>query len=206
MVQMTASPAILSKHDETKRTRTVLDKQQLYREVLDALGSAELQTVKSLIGSSTLRDAVRLIVEESEARARLFIPHYWAIYYHDGRGSVHPVNSSKLVFFDNPQDDPRIPGGRSPERANQLRRLTRAEYLQGLEINADRRASRQRPYMYVVDSVGDAAAHPFFDRLAEGAASRAGATVLPIFDRHIQFWIDSDPSTRPETKIADFRF
>lgn len=175
--------------------------EQLYLEILQKIGHEELQLARNLVGSRTLRNALQLIIEESLGRAVVFIPHYWAVYYHDGRGSIHPTTATKLVFFDSPEDDPRLEGG-FPERASELRRLTREEFYEGLAINEERRENGERPFMFVVDSVGPAAPHPFFDRMARDASSRLGADIARIFDQHIQFDIDNDPVLKSEKKTA----
>lgn len=170
-------------------------------DILRQIGREELLRVRSAIPSRTLRRALRLIVEENQGRARLFIPHYWAVYLHDGRGPVQARGGGKLVFFDDPDDDPRLRGG-YPERASDIRRLSRREYERGLEINRERRARGQRPFMYVVDSVGPAAGRPWFDRLAQGSARRNGPTITRIFDAHIQELVDTAPELRPERRDA----
>jgi len=182
-----------------------LRREEVLRDVLRAMGEQELAEARRLIPSATLKAAVRLIVQESQQRARLFIPHYWAIYYHDGRGVVSPRSARKLVFFDNPREDPRNRGGARAERASRERRLTRAEYQRGLEINAERRARGQRPFMFVVDAVGPSRPRPFFDELAVGATRRSGPLAAREFDRHIQRLVDEDPDLRPERKRARFR-
>ena len=156
--------------------------------------------MRGLIGSRTLRAAVTLIVEANIGQARLHIPHYWAEFYHDGRGSMNPRNARKLVFFANPADDPRKP---TPERQASLRKLTRAEYQEGLEKNRARRAQGLPPFMYVVDSVGPAAGNPFFDELAEGAARRVGPSILALFDAEVQREVD-DGDFRGESRTATF--
>lgn len=182
-----------------------LNKETLFREILTAIGEAELERVKVLIGSATLRQAIFLAVYVSLDQARLIVPHYWAVYYHDGRGPVSPVSARKLVFFDDPlSNDPRLQGG-YPRRASDIRRLSRDEYLEGLERNAERRAAGLPPFMFVVDSVGPARPRPFFDQLANNASARAGPVVKRIFDRHIQELLQNDDDVRPERGVADFR-
>lgn len=177
---------------------------ELIRQVLTALGKDELRRARGMVGSRTLSAAMRLLVEESNSRARLFIPHYWAVYYHDGRGGVSPVSARKLVFFDDPRDDPRLASG-FPERAGQIQRLTRSQYEKGLRMNRARAEAGRRPFMYVVDRVGPAAGRPFFDRLSRGAARRADPTVCRIFDQHIQEIVDEE-ARRPGAKgSARFR-
>lgn len=177
--------------------------EEIIRQILEEVGAAELAEARRRIGSGTLRRALTLIVEESQARARLFIPHYWAVYYHDGRDGFGPVSANKLVFFDRPEDDPRLEGG-YPVRASEIRRLTRDEYVEGLERNAERRRNGLRPFMYVVDSVGPQAGRPFFDEMADGASERAGPTAAMLFDRWVQRIVDEDPDVRPEKRTAGF--
>jgi hypothetical protein len=183
----------------------VLDPKRIIRRVLEELGERELRLVRKSVGSKTLRAAMRLIINESEERADLFVPHYWAIYYHDGRGSVHPVNARKLVFFDDPSDDPRIKGGR-PVRESDVKRLTKEQYREGLRRNRERAMRGGRPFMYVVDSVGPSRPRPFFDKLSEGAAQRAAPIVHREFERELLRWIDSDPATKSETRITELGF
>jgi len=183
----------------------VLDPKKVVRRVLQEIGEQELRRVRKSIGSRTLRAALQLIINESEERADLFIPHYWAVYYHDGRGPVRPVNARKLVFFDDPRDDPRLRNGR-PVRESEVQRLTKEQYLEGLRRNADRAVRGLRPFMYVVDSVGPAAPRPFFTELEAGAAQRADDVVLRVFERELLADLDKDPSTKSETRIADIGF
>lgn len=181
-----------------------LDKRRLIRRILEDLGGRELARVRGAIGSKTLKAAIRLIINESEERGDLFIPHYWAIWYHDGRGSVSPVNARKLVFFDDPSNDPRIKNGR-PVTESQVRRLTKAQYDEGLKQNR-LRPPGSRPFMYVVDSVGPAAPRPFFNQLAKGAEQRAAPVVERAFERELLNWIDTDPDVKSETIITDIGF
>lgn len=181
------------------------DRERLYQTILDRLGVEEQVRVQGLIGSSTLRESIELLVDASEGTARLFIPHYWAEYYHDGRGSVSPVDARFLVFFTNPADDPRLAAG-YPVRAKDLVRLTKEQWDEGLEINAQRRAEGLPPYMIVVRRVGPAAPHPFFDDLAGGAADRADPLIHRHFDDMVQELVDFDRDVAPETKTASFDF
>lgn len=182
----------------------MLDSKRVIRMILEALGTRELARAKRIIGSRTLKAAVRLIIDENEQRADLFIPHYWAIWYHDGRGRVSPVSARKLVFFDNKNNDPRLPGGRYPETEAQVRRLTRRQYQDGLRINRERAELGLRPFMFVVDSVRASRPRPFFDRLSQGSAKRADPVALRIFERELLREIDSDPLTKSETRTATF--
>ena len=164
--------------------------QSTIQRILEAVGRDELRRILPRIGSSTLRKALRLIVEANQGRARLFIPHYWAVYYHDGRGGFGPKSARKLVFFDDPRDDPRAP---TPERQAQVRRLTRAEYEEGLRRNALRRAAGfTRPFMYVVSSVGPAAGNPFFEDASRNAAVINGPEIARIFSEEVREALRND--------------
>ena len=177
-------------------------KRDVIRKMLESMGERELAEARRRIPSRTLKAALQLIIDENRSRAHLFIPHYWAIYYHDGRGSVSPRSAKKLVFFDNPREDPRNRGGARAVRASGERRLTKAQYEQGLRINAERRARGQRPFMYVVDAVGPSRPRPFFDQMAPKASERTGPRARRAFDREIQRMVDMDPDVRPEKKTA----
>ena len=184
----------------------MIDSKAIIRTILRDLGEQELALVRKSIGSRTLRAAIRLIIDESEQRASLFVPHYWAIWYHDGRGSVSPVNARKLVFFDNHHDDPRLRGGKRPERETQVKRLTKEQYRAGLLVNRDRARRGQRPFMYVVDSVGPSRPRPFFDQHAVGAAERADPVVLRTFEAELLRGLDNDAATKSESRIVDLGF
>jgi hypothetical protein len=178
-----------------------LDFDSVMARVLPRAGAAELARIKPTIGSSTLRNAVRVIVDERLGQVRLFIPHYWAEFYHDGRDSVNPLVARKIVYFANPEDDPRAP---TPERAAQRRRLTREEFYDGLAENARRKAAGQPPYMFVVDRTGPAPAHPFFDLAAQTASESVGPIIAEAFDDLVQESL-SERETRPERKSASVR-
>lgn len=180
-----------------------MDREQLYQDILDRIGQEELSRVEGLIGSKTLREALQLLVDANEGQAVLYIPHYWAEYYHDGRGVVSPVDNRFIVFFANPADDPRLAGG-YPVRATDIVTLSKEDWEDGLAINAERRASGGPPYMIVVARAGPAGAHPFFEELANGASERATPLVLESFDVFMQDLIDRDPDVMPEVKTAEF--
>jgi hypothetical protein len=183
-----------------------LDREKIMREILTAVGEAELERVKKLIGSETLRRAIYLAVYATLDEAKLIIPHYWAVYYHDGRGSVTPVSASKLIFFDEPLvNDPRLDGAYN-RRAADIQVLTRDQYLDGLEQNRERRAQGLPPFMFVVDAVGPSRPRPFFDQLSNNSANRNGPTIARIFDRHIQELVQNDPDVQPEKGVAELGF
>lgn len=110
--------------------------------------------------SNTLANALSIVVDSS-TQGHLYIPHYWAIYVNDGRGPVAPVVAKFLVWFRNPLDDPRIKDG-YPERASDIRRLTREEFRYWAAKNAE--AGFGHEPMIVARSVKTpVAARHFFD-------------------------------------------
>lgn len=169
----------------------------IVRRILEAFVSDELALAKSLIQSTTLADAVRAEFNFEADEALLHVPHYWAVYYHDGRGPIQAAPGHKLVFFHRPEDDPRLEGG-YPERVSQVRRLTADQFYEGLEINRERFANGLPPYMYVLNSVGAAKGDPFFDDLAVGAAERMDF----IAQIEIEKALREDPDLRGESDTA----
>lgn len=182
----------------------MFNKEEILRKVLLAIGELELAEARRRIPSETLRGAARLIIEESMQRARVFIPHYWAEFIHDGHNGINPVSARKLVFFDDPKNDPRRAGRSAPERESQERKLTKAQYEEGLRINAERRANGQRPFMYVVNSTGPLNGRPWFTQMAKTASNRVGGAALAAFDAEIQNLVDKDSDLKPEKKTARF--
>lgn len=110
------------------------------------------QRVTRFIKSRTLRNALT-VVEDTDGTFRLFVPHFWAIYYHDGRGPIVAKPGHFLVYFKNPDQDPRLQGGH-PERANQIRRLTKEQF----------RAAIRAGQVIATKRVRRAKGNPFFTR------------------------------------------
>lgn len=77
------------------------------------------------IPSGTLQQAmvvVKIRSGNSGAAYKLFIPHYWATYVHDGRGTVRPKRGKWLVWFKDIRKDPRLYGG-YPVRLSEAKAL-----------------------------------------------------------------------------------
>lgn len=92
----------------------------------------------------------------------LTVPHYWAHIVHRGRGPSRPSAASVLVWFRNPADDPRYPGGRYPQRLSEVRRLTKDEWDYWREQNRiAQEAGRPEPMIVARYSKG-VEAKPFF--------------------------------------------
>jgi len=138
------------------------------------------ERVRTLIESDTLKRSleIRVTVNGTEIGADIFLPQYWAVYYHDGRGPVRPINGKFLVYFADIEDDPRVSGGRNyPIHASQIRRLR-------LDPAEFRRLVKSGK-LIVRESVGPAKAHPFFERLAGRAAKIVAPTVAREMRSHL---------------------
>ena len=142
--------------------------QQVARQILAIMAEEVLsQAKRNLLAMSTdsrraqaLREDLRvqiIDVGEGVSEAAILTDYYWAIYYHDGRGPINARPGRFLVFFRNPDDDPRIGGARRdyPRRASDIRplQLSRGRFTQLL------REGR----MVATKRVGPAEPHPFLE-------------------------------------------
>jgi hypothetical protein len=155
---------------------------ELIDRILEELGAEGLRRAKAGVSSDTLRRA--MVFERTGPQSgRLFVPHYWALYHHDGRGAVFPVRKRFLVWFVDPKDDPRLRGG-YPVRLSDIRRLTRQEFYGGLDEN--KRRKKQNPgggdeqFMRVREVSGPTRAsksYPFFTEGMREFSKFAGEVV-----------------------------
>ncbi len=146
--------------------------------ILDALGAMALVMARKAIPSQTLKDA--LVFEKiTLSKARLFIPHYWAIYQHDGRGVVLPRRATVLVYYADPADDPRLVDG-YPVRLSDIRRLSFADWAEGWRRNREMEKSNPgggpMQFMIVRDASGPTSpmkSYPFFTVGMQGMPDEA---------------------------------
>jgi hypothetical protein len=134
-------------------------------EVVDKIVAATAETIADLARaactSRTLRQALRVI--RTDEGFTLNVPHYWAQWFHDGRGVVTARPGHKLVFYKNPAEDPRIAGG-YPVRLSDVRKLSREEFYRDL------RAGK----LIVAERVGPAGPNEF---MGDALTARAGQIV-----------------------------
>lgn len=92
-------------------------------------------------------------------RGRLYLDPYYAVYVHDGRG---PVSRGKervpLIWYRDKNQDPRLDGGRTPNRAANLKHLTKAQFKRALANNQ----------IIVKRDVKGTEPQPFFSNDADG--------------------------------------
>jgi hypothetical protein len=123
------------------------------RELALILGHRFADLVREVTESQTVSESLIVTLDPREpSTAAVEVPHYWAVYYHDGRGPVQPRSPGVrfLVWFKNPDDDPRNPSG--TVRAVDIRRLTEEEFQNALDAGQ----------LVIAQEAGPAPAHPFF--------------------------------------------
>ena len=169
---------------------------------------------KKWIPSRTLEKALRIkqAVTRPGRGAQLFIPHYWALYAHDGRRGFTAIGPRKfLVFFADPRNDPRTDGGRDyPVRVSQVKKLTKAQFDKGMRINRQREKQGEPPfsYMKVLKSVGPARGTPFFEMLNTVAPSlqfEAHRFVGSMFSEFMQREVIVNEKKTAKVKMPKFR-
>lgn len=150
--------------------------------------------VRPFVPSRTLRRDVQLIVNATNRKGFLQWPYYWAGMIHAGYDTRFPVVSSVLIWFKNKRDDPRTQGAsKYPRRRRDIRRLTDAQYQEGLKRNRQR--PRNNPYMIVVRYAGGAAPRPFIDQGLRGFSSEAGRLVKQEWGKLVSEIAFSDKDT-----------
>lgn len=128
----------------------------------------------------------------------MHIPHYWAVYVHDGRRPFS--KQSYMVWWRNPKKDPRLRGGVTPKRANQLRRLTPDQWRDALDERKEWIENGGDPYdapVIITKVIKNATpARLFFANESGGGmhrfvdqANRLGA---PEFSKHVMETLGED--------------
>ena len=167
---------------------------EFLREVLERVAQRAESRARPQIPSATLRRALNTSIEDAVEGmvAKLQIPHYWAVYVHDGRSQI-TKSTGFLVFFRDISDDPRVSGG-FPVRASEIRRLTRDQFRAGLEANRQHLANGGDPFtapMIVVRQVGPTRGAEFFTKgMASFLEQEAAPLIAAEFDQYVQSLVD----------------
>lgn len=142
------------------------------RQLLRRMGRLGIRYVRPKIRSSkgkpirTLQRALQSILLSDDTLV-LRVPHYWAVYVHDGRRAPFgPRRSTFLIWFRNPREDPRLKayGGHTPQRSFQLRSLSPSQFEDVLEQDAEaRRAGRLSPVVITTEVRTPTRGTRFFD-------------------------------------------
>lgn len=150
------------------------------------LGLEALEVVRRTPGiPSAISESLVVIADAVEAR--LFTPYYWAEYAHDGRGPIRAKPGRLLVWFKDPDEDPRLRGG-GPFRARDRRHLTKSQF----------RAAVRARQVIVARAVGPAEGVAFFEDNQIEIGRRADDAALREFDRYVQELVppsESDSAT-----------
>ena len=120
-----------------------------------------------------------LQVVSTEGKVAVETPYYWALYYHDGRGAIKAKSGHRLVYFKDIADDPRISGRNYPERASDVKRLTKDQFYKFL-----RDPSKG---MVVADRVGPTEGDPFFTR----AGRKFGRIACQVVESEMSSYVRS---------------
>jgi len=168
--------------------------EEFMRDLLSTLGHMARRRAVRAMGSRTLQRMTRVVISK-ERFARVVVPHYWAIYHHDGRRAIDMTNRPGfMVFFEDPRDDPRTDGTkRYPVQRKDIQHLTKAQFEAGLEENTRRRkAGIETPYMIVTKRVGPADGTHFFSEGLKTFPSEAAHEIRSRFRTHLLLGIDRD--------------
>ena len=145
------------------------------RSLLKVLAKEGVKRVRPHIPSKTLQAALTVRLDQARSdRAYLYIPHYWAIYVHDGRGAPFgPPPSGKPFYIDfsNPKDDPRLAahGGQTPPRVAQLRSLSSEEFKRFAKLSRAAKKAGAPPIMLVRPRIYKPTPGAFFFENVPGA-------------------------------------
>ena len=158
---------------------------EFLEEIVVKIGLVGFRQAKAAINSKTLKRFLELFIDEV-GEGVLNVPHFWAVHYHDGRGPVRARPGHKLVWFRDPDEDPRLKGGRPIKKAN-VKRLTRAQFQRALQLNlAARRRGQEPPVIISTFSVGTDP-ELFFDNDhgMAGYSERAFKTIKKDFSKFV---------------------
>lgn len=171
---------------------------QVVRQMLETMTAEVLDQARSNLSllatdsrrARALREDLRvqiIDVDEQTSEAAVLTDYYWAVYYHDGRGPINARPGKFLVFFRDPDDDPRIDGSARnyPRRASDIQRLNLSKGDFGRLLRSGRMIATKR--------VGPAEGHPFFEVGFAALQSRYGPKLSALFSTFIkQFLADDD--------------
>ena len=154
-----------------------------FRSLTQRFGRLATIKARPRIPSRTLRRAL-VVLRITDQQVSMHITHYWALYVHQGRGTVTPDTGQFLAWYRNPREDPRLSpfGGQTPPRASQLIGLRQINQAQ---FKADARAGK----IVFVERAGKVTGIPFFSNQAGGGmhgfVDEANQFATPLVRKHI---------------------
>ncbi len=159
---------------------------EVVEKIVSAVSEPIADAARAACTSRTLRQALRVI--RSEDGFVLNVPHYWAQFFHDGRGPVNARPGHKIVFYKNPGDDPRIAGG-YPVRLADVRKLTRAEFYRDLKAGkliVSDRVGPAGPNEFMGDALTVRASQIVAERSADVLQQATRESLGPLFRTTVQ--------------------
>ena len=154
--------------------------------IVAAVAEPILNVSRAMCESRTLRQALK--IERTDTGFVLSVPHYWAAFFHDGRGTVNARPGHKLVFYKNPAEDPRIAGG-YPVRLSDVRKLTRAEFYRDLragKLIVTERVGPSGPHEFMGDALTVRASQNVELRSAEVLQQATRDALGPLFKATVE--------------------
>lgn len=187
------------------------DAQVLLQQITQEIAEVALGIVLPNIPSKTIRDSLHIRRLDNETVA-LQVLYYWARWYHDGHAAIRAnhvapgrTHSMVLIWFQNPDDDPRIGGSNrnypvTPNDVKNLRQFPGA-YKKGLAENNRRRKNGQEPFMIITQVSGPFAGVPFFRTL-----DRLDVLAREIAAKRLRKWMTDRLLPVSEKKTITIRF
>ena len=143
--------------------------------------------IRSKVLSRSLRiDKIRGRTKKYIHTGYVEIPHYWAVYYHDGHGPISAPPGKYIVYYKKGKKhlDPRMQWGvLYPVRRHQEKRLSKDQFYRAL----------RKGHIVVTKRSGPAKGEHFFTRGMRGFPSMADAYVAV----EVKKWVDSVVSLGP---------
>ena len=187
------------------RKRKPLDPVKWRQDLELLLARRLVPRVRRATSSSTLKRYLQAYVSgpASAKRGRrvvvIGVPHYWAVYYHDGTDGFGPTGGRRfLVWFPRNalDNDPRL-GGQWPIRYSDWRRLTKEEFKLIVEINREvyGRFSSPEFAMITRGPIGPRAGTKFFEKGLTGSAQQVAPVINRKFSQLVRSYVISETST-----------
>jgi len=116
--------------------------------------------------SKTIRKTLFVLLDDVTSTANVVAAPYWAGFYHDGRGIVVPKDNQVLIWFKDPDLDPRKPSN----VFRPGRRLSKSEF----------RFARDAGLLIITTKAGPSKAHPFFKNAEQELFGRLDSVALAM--------------------------
>ena len=127
--------------------------------------------VKQQAISKTIKKNLFVLLDDVTSKAEVVAAPYWAGFYHEGRGIVVPKDNQVLIWFKDPDEDPRKPSN----VFRPGRKLTKSEF----------RFAKDAGLLVITTRAGPSVAHPFFTDAEPELFSRLDAVALGMIEAEV---------------------